>query len=80
MLTDYIAAAMLRAHYEPLPDGVGIYAEISELAGVWANADTVEDAREDLRLALEGWITLALARHIPIPEIDGVRIAASLVA
>ena len=80
MLTDYITAAMNRAHYELLPDGEGVYAEIPELPGVWANGDTVEETRDDLRLALEGWIALALARNVPIPDIDGVRIAPTLVS
>ncbi|MDP9372910.1 MAG: type II toxin-antitoxin system HicB family antitoxin [Chloroflexota bacterium] len=79
MLTDYIAAALRRAHYEILPDGEGVYAEIRELPGVWANGDTVEETREDLRLALEGWIALALARGVPIPELDGVGIALTAV-
>ena len=80
MLTEYITAAMNRAHYELLPDGEGIYAEIPELPGVWANGDTVEQTREDLRLALEGWIALALVRNVPIPDLDGVRIAPTLVS
>ena len=80
MLTDYIMAAMNRAHYELLPDGEGIYAEIPGLPGVWGNGETVEGAREDLRLALEGWIALALSRNVPIPDLDGVRIAPALVA
>ena len=75
MLTDYITAALRRAHYELLPDGEGVYAEIRELPGVWANGDTVEETREALRLALEGWIALALARGVPIPELDGLGIA-----
>ena len=79
MLTDYIAAAMNRAHYELLPDGEGVYAKIPKLPGVWANGDTVEGAREDRRLALGGWIVLALARNVPIPDLDGVRIAPILV-
>lgn len=78
MLTDYITAAMRRAHYELLPDGEGIYAEIPGLPGVWANGDTVEETREDLRLALESWIALALARNVPIPDLDGVRLAPTL--
>lgn len=75
MLTDYITAAMKRAHYELLPDGEGVYAEIPGLPGVWANGDTVEETREDLRLALEGWIVLALARNVAVPDLDGVGIA-----
>lgn len=78
VLTEYITTAMQHAHFELLPDGEGIYAEIRELPGVWANADTVEATREDLRLALEGWIALALTRGIPIPELDGIRLAPSL--
>ena len=78
MLTDYITAALRRAHYELLPDGEGIYAEIPGLSGVWANGETVEETREDLRLALEGWIALALSRNLPIPGLDGVSIAPAL--
>jgi predicted RNase H-like HicB family nuclease len=79
MLTDYIIAALRRAHYELLPDGEGVYAEIRELPGVWANGDTVEETREGLRLALEGWIARALARGVPIPGLDGVGIAVTAV-
>ncbi len=79
MLTEYITAALRRAHYEILPDGEGVYAEIRELPGVWANGDTVEETRDDLRLALEGWIALALERGVSIPELDGVGIALTAV-
>jgi predicted RNase H-like HicB family nuclease len=80
MLTDYIAAAMRHARYELLPDGEGVYGEIPELAGVWANGDSVEETREDLRLALEGWLALAIARGIAIPDLDGVAISIGAVA
>ena len=78
MLTDYITAAMRRAHYELHPDDEGIYAEIPGLPGVWANGDTVEEVSEDLRLALEGWIALALSRIVPIPDLDGISLAPAL--
>ena len=80
MLTDYIAIAMRHAHYELLPDGEGFYGHIPELPGVWANADTLEDTREELREALEGWIALALTLHNPIPAIDGVEVTIARVA
>lgn len=39
MPTEYIAVAMRHARNELLPDGERVYAEIPELAGVWANGD-----------------------------------------
>ena len=41
MLTNYIQAAMRKAHYEILPDGEGYYGSIPNLQGIWANADTL---------------------------------------
>ena len=80
MLTEYIATALRRARYEFLPDGEGVYAEVPDLPGIWANGDTVEETREDLRLALEGWLALALARGVPIAVLDGVGLAVTPVA
>lgn len=50
------------------------YCEIPECPGVWANEPTREQALEDLRRALEGWIELGLAMNEPLPEIDGAAI------
>ena len=72
MLTAYIDAAMRKAHYEILPDGEGYYGKIDGLQGVWANADTLEACREELRQALEAWIVLGLRMGHHLPEIDGI--------
>jgi predicted RNase H-like HicB family nuclease len=80
MLTDYIAIAMRHARYELLPEGEGFYGHIPQLPGVWANADTLEDTREELREALEGWIALALTQHNPIPAIEEIEVNAARVA
>jgi predicted RNase H-like HicB family nuclease len=74
VLTEYINAAMRHARYEILPEDGGYYGEIPELPGVWANADTLEACREELREVLEDWIALGLAQGSPIPPIDGVAI------
>ena len=74
MLTEYIAAAMRHARYEILPEDAGYYGEIPELPGVWANGDTLEACREELREVLEDWIALGLAQGSPIPPIDGAAI------
>jgi predicted RNase H-like HicB family nuclease len=71
MLTAYIQAAMRRATYEILPDNEGYYGEIPGLQGVYANADTLEECRDELQSVLEGWIALGLALGHPFPDIDG---------
>jgi predicted RNase H-like HicB family nuclease len=42
--------------------------EIRLIQGVWANADTLEACREELREVLEEWIILGLkmGHHIPV--------------
>ena len=74
MLTDYIQAAMRKAHYEILPDGEGYFGKIPVLQGVWANADTLEACRQELQEVLEEWIMMDLKLGIPIPVIDGIEL------
>lgn len=70
MLTQYIQAAMRHARYEILPDGEGIFGQIKNLQGVWANAKTLEECREELQEVLEGWLLLGLRMGHHIPPID----------
>ena len=56
MLTAYINAAMRKAHYEILPDNEGYFGKIEGPQGVWANADSLEACREELREVQEEWI------------------------
>ena len=74
MLTEYIQAAMRRAQYEILEDAT-FYGEITGFQGVYANAETLEDCREQLREVLEGWIVLGLRLGHPLPVVDGVSLA-----
>ena len=46
MLTDYIYAAMNRAKYEILDDGI-FYGEIPDCQGVWSSGKTLEECREN---------------------------------
>lgn len=72
MLTAYINAAMRKAHYEILPNNEGYFGKIEGLQGVWANADTLESCREELRETLEEWILLGIKMGHTIPVIDGI--------
>ncbi len=80
MLTAYIAAALRKAHYEVLPDGEGYAGTIEDIPGVWTQADTLEDCREELREVLEEWIVLGLKLGHVIPPLDGVTLAIQEVA
>lgn len=74
MLSEYIQAAMRRAHYELIEDSEPFYGEIRECQGVWAVANTLEECRQALMETLEGWLILRLQRGLDIPELDGVRL------
>lgn len=73
MLTKYIQAAMHHAKYELLSDGT-YYGEISVLQGVYSNANSLEDCREQLQDVLEGWIVLGLRLGHSFPDVDGIKI------
>jgi predicted RNase H-like HicB family nuclease len=72
MLTAHIKAALRKAHDKILPDGEGYFGTTEGLQGVWANAETLEGCREELREALEEWIVLGLKMGHMLPEIDGM--------
>lgn len=50
------------------------YGEIPELQGVWANAETLEACRDDLKDALEGWILLGLQLGHTLPVVEGINL------
>ena len=80
VLNQYIAVALRRAHYELLENGEGFYGSIPELTGVWAQASTLEECREDLQSALEDSLLFSLFRQHPIPVMDGIDLSVREVA
>ena len=40
--------------------------------GVWSNAATLEECRDELQDALEGWIVLGLRLGHTLPVLDGI--------
>jgi predicted RNase H-like HicB family nuclease len=59
MFTAYVEKAMRKAKYEILEDGT-FYGEIPGFQGVWGNAATLEECREDLQSVLEEWLVIKL--------------------
>lgn len=80
MLMDYIRAAMRHASYEILPDDGTYYGEIPQCNGVYANATTLEDCREQLQEILEEWILIRVHKNLPLPVIDGIELTIGEVA
>lgn len=78
MLTKYMQAAMRRAKYDIIEDDRTFFGHIPELQGVWANAPTLEECREELESVLEDWILVGIALHHSIPVLDGIEIRVPL--
>lgn len=74
MLLECIQAGLRQARYEILPDDGCYYGAIPECTGVYANAVTLEDCREQLREVLEGWVLLRVHRNLSLPTLDGIEL------
>jgi predicted RNase H-like HicB family nuclease len=77
MLTKYLGAAMRHARYEILQDDGTYYGEISECRGVFANAQTLEECRDELAAVLEDWLLFRIHKNLALPKIDGLELTVS---
>ena len=75
MLSQYIQAAMRQAKYKILADDEVFFGEIPGFQGVWANAETLEECRDELAEVLEEWIFLNLADNTPLPVVNGLKLS-----
>lgn len=66
MISQYLAAALERAHYEIIDDEQPYYGEVPELAGVWASGKSLEECRKNLAEVIEGWVLLRRSRGLDI--------------
>jgi len=65
---------MRKAEYEKLDDGT-FFARIPGFEGFWANGATVEDARNELYEALDGWLYVNLfVSKTPLPDVGDLRL------
>ncbi|MBF0526946.1 MAG: type II toxin-antitoxin system HicB family antitoxin [Deltaproteobacteria bacterium] len=74
MLLEYIQAALRHAKYEILADDGSFYGEIPECNGVYANTETLESCREELREVVEEWVLFRIHKNLPLPVIDGIEL------
>lgn len=73
MIQEYIQKAVKKAQYKILEDG-SWFAEIPGFEGVWANANSLEECRQELIDVLEEWLILKLRDGDPIPSMEGLTI------
>lgn len=74
MLTEYIEAAMKRAHYEIMEDDEGYWGEIPGFQGVWANEENLAKCQSELKSALEDWLLFRIRRDLEIPVVDKINL------
>ncbi len=80
MLMDYIQAALRHARYEILPEDGSYYGEIPQCTGVYSNAESLEDCRQQLQEVLEEWILFRVHKNLLLPVIDGIELTIKEVA
>jgi predicted RNase H-like HicB family nuclease len=74
MLTQYVQAALDRAHYEMIQDDEPFYGEVPDLNGVWATGPTLESCRSNLAEAVEDWLLFSIAKGLPVPDLGSLSI------
>jgi predicted RNase H-like HicB family nuclease len=74
MLREYLRGAMGRARYEILEDDGTYYGEIPGFEGVYANADTLEECRDELEEVLEEWVLFRVSRNLDLPTVNGIEL------
>jgi predicted RNase H-like HicB family nuclease len=74
MIKKYIQTAMEHAKYEILQDDGTYYGEIKECPGVYSNAATLENCRDELEEVLEEWILFRVYKNLEIPAIENIEI------
>jgi len=80
MILEYITAAMRLAKYKMLEDDQSFFGEIPECPGVWANATTLEECREELEEVLEDWLLIRLRKNMPVPVLSGINLEVHAIA
>ncbi len=72
-LSRYLDECLRKAEYFRDENGI-VIARVPEASGFFAQGDCFEEARENLRDAIEGNVTLALQLGFEIPHLPGIEI------
>ena len=72
-LSRYVEKCLQKAEYLKDENGV-VIARVPDAPGFFAQGDSFEEARENLRDAIEGNVILALQLGFEIPHVEGIEI------
>jgi len=72
-LLHYVEVALKMAEYYRDENGI-VIGKVPEASGFFAQGDSFENARENLRDVIEGNVLLALQLGLEIPRLEGVEI------
>jgi len=72
-LQRYVEGALQKAEYDKDENGM-VIAKVPNMSGFFAQGDSFEEARENLREVVEGNVLLALQLGREIPHLEGVTI------
>jgi len=72
-LTNYINKMLKKANYEYDSATNSWCASVDELPGVYAQADTIEEARSELAEVIEEYVFVSLQEGHPLPEFKDFR-------
>jgi predicted RNase H-like HicB family nuclease len=72
-ISAYVEQALKLAEYEKDEDGV-VVASVPNVSGFFSQGENFEEARDNLRDAIEGNLVVALQLGFEIPKIAGVEI------
>lgn len=67
-ISSYIEKLLKKANYEYDKQTKSWCASIDELPGAYAQADTVEEVREQLAEVIEDYVLVSLHEHQPLPH------------
>jgi predicted RNase H-like HicB family nuclease len=70
-MAQYVQAALKQARYEADENEI-ILASVPGASGFFSQGESFEEARDNLRDAIEGNVVLALQLGLPIPPMDDV--------
>jgi predicted RNase H-like HicB family nuclease len=68
VISQYVAAALERAHYRIVDDGT-FAATVRGLKGVIATGPTLEACRRELAEVIEEWVLVRIARGLEVPRL-----------